>query len=287
MNWKILQEPYPFNNSFKKEVISSLLFGGFVFCFLYFLQPFGISSWHSDTKTLQLLGYGLVTTFCLFSNYLIFSALFPQWYSKKTWTVGKNIFFTTLVFFTIGLGNLLYSVSQDFLDFSMESFWFYQGLTLVVGIFPVVVSTLFVYNLRLKHMVLEAAQLNEAVDHKQENNTNQISIPSQNKSEELNLDVEALLAIKAVENYIEVYANENGKLSKTVLRNTLKNAEESLASIKSISKCHKSYLVNLKQVKHFSGNAQGLALDFGSNVELSVPVSRAYVNAIKPNLQEK
>jgi DNA-binding LytR/AlgR family response regulator len=219
--------------------------------------------------------------------YLIFNVLFPNWYSEKTWTVGKNIFYTTLVFFIIGFGNLLYSVSRGFLDFSIESFWFYQGLTLAVGIFPVVVSTLFVYNIRLKRMVLEAAQLNQEVNNKTENNSDQITIPSQNKSEELNLNVEALLAIKAVENYIEVYANENGKLTKTILRNTLKNAEESLATIKNISKCHRSYLVNLKQVQHFSGNAQGLTLDFGNLVDLSVPVSRAYVYSIKSSLKKR
>jgi hypothetical protein len=287
MNWNVLKEPYPFTKSLKREVISSLAFGGFVFCFLFFLQPFGISNWESETKGLQLFGYGLVTTFCLFSMYLIFNVLFPNWYSEKTWTVGKNIFYTTLVFFIIGFGNLLYSVSRGFLDFSIESFWFYQGLTLAVGIFPVVVSTLFVYNIRLKRMVLEAAQLNQEVNNKTENNSDQITIPSQNKSEELNLNVEALLAIKAVENYIEVYANENGKLTKTILRNTLKNAEESLATIKNISKCHRSYLVNLKQVQHFSGNAQGLTLDFGNLVDLSVPVSRAYVYSIKSSLKKR
>lgn len=135
-------------------------------------------------------------------------------------------------------------------------------------------------------MVTEAAQLNEAVDSRPKIDSDQIIIPSQNKSEELNLDVEELLAIKAVENYIEVYAKHNGKLSKTVLRNTLKNAEESLASVNNVSKCHRSYLVNLKKVNHFSGNAQGLTLNFGESVELSVPVSRAYVKAIKENLNK-
>ena len=137
--------------------------------------------------------------------------LFPKWYSEKTWTVGKNILFTTLVFFSIGLGNLLYSVSQGFFDFSLESFWFYQGLTLTVGIFPVVISTLLVYNLRLKTMVKEATQLNQAVQNETQLGTETIHIPSQNKSEELNLNSQELLAIKAIENYIEVYANQEVK----------------------------------------------------------------------------
>ena len=196
----------------------------------------------------------------------------------------KNILFTTLVFFTIGLGNLLYSVSQGFLDFSLKSFWFYQGLTLSVGIFPVVISTLFVYNMSLKTMVREANQLNLAVNIDKKSDVEIIHIPSHNKSEELSLNSEELLAIKAVENYIEVYANHEGKLNKTVLRNTLKNIEESLTVVKHINKCHRSYLVNLEKVKHFTGNAQGLTLNFGESIELSVPVSRAYVKTIKESL---
>ena len=100
----------------------------------------------------------------------------------------------------------------------------------------------------------------------------------------MNLNSQELLAIKAIENYIEVYAYQHGKLNKTVLRNTLKNAEESLIGLKNISKCHRSYLVNLEKVKHFSGNAQGLTLNFGNSLELSVPVSRAYVKTIKESL---
>mgnify|MGYP003750670627 CR=1 FL=1 len=112
----------------------------------------------------------------------------------------------------------------------------------------------------------------------------QSHIPSQNKSEELNVNSQELLAIKAVENYIEVYANQEGKLNKTVLRNTLKNAEESLTGVKHINKCHRNYLVNLEKVKRFTGNAQGLTLNFGESIELSVPVSRAYVKTIKESL---
>ncbi len=92
-------------------------------------------------------------------------------------------------------------------------------------------------------MVYEAGQLNQAVHSETEDVGDRIVIPSQNKSEDLTLNVEELLVIKAVENYIEVHANENGKLSKTILRNTLNNAEVSSGSIKNLIKCHRSYLV--------------------------------------------
>ena len=127
MNWKVLHEPYPFDNSKKRTITTAIAFGAFVFMFLYFFQPFGLSNYNSDKKTLQLFGYGLVTTFCLLSNYILFSTLFKKWYNKQSWTVLKNIQYTIWVFFTIGSGNLLYSVSQQFLPFSWDGFLFYQG----------------------------------------------------------------------------------------------------------------------------------------------------------------
>lgn len=286
MNWKTLQEPYPFDSSLKKTIISSVGFGLFVFLFLHLFQPFGLSNYSSDKKTLQLFGYGLITTFCLFSNHLLFSTLFSNWFNRQTWTVLKNILFTTWVFFTIGSGNLIYSVSQGFIPFSIDGYLFYQGVTLMVGLFPVVFSTLLVYHSRLKSMVKQADGLNTSLLNKQQTNASKLEIPSQNKSENISIETTELLTVKAVENYVELYSIEGDKIKKEIVRNTLKTIEETFTSSKHIQRCHRSYLVNLQKVKHFSGNAQGLTLNFGSEINLSIPVSRAYVKEIKTRLEQ-
>lgn len=285
MNWKILQEPYPFDGSLKKATYTALAFGFFVFFFLAFFQPFGINNWHSETKTVELFGYGLVTTFCLFSNAFVFTILCPKWYSEKTWTVGKNILFTCWVFFFIGFGNLVYSVYQGYLDFTLQGFLFYQGLTVAIGIFPVVFSTFLVYNRRFQSMSKAAEDLNESI-HVNEKVEDKIELPSQNKSEQLVLNIDDLLAVKSIENYVEVIHLENETENRTILRNTLKNIEQVLLPVSSISKCHRSYLVNLKKVNHFSGNAQGLMLNFEHEGKLEVPVSRSYVKSIKSKLTD-
>lgn len=284
MNWKIIYEPYPFDDSLKKAVISAIAFGLFVFVFLRFFQPFGLGNWESESKTIILLGYGLVTTFCLFSNFLIFKTLAPNWYSVKTWTVGKNIVYTLWMFFTIGLGNLLYSVFQNFIPFTLEGFWFYQALTLTVGVFPVIFSTLLVYNRRLSAMQKTAAGLNSSI-HEHPDSAKLITIPSQNKSENTELNSNNILAIKSIENYVEIYHESEQELKKEVIRNTLKNIESTFSELQSVKKCHRSYLVNLDKVEKFKGNAQGLTLSFEIEPTLEVPVSRAFVKEIKLALE--
>lgn len=286
MKWNIFREPYPFNESTKKTILSAIFFGLFVFLFLRIFQPFGLNNYHSDQKSIKLLGYGAVTTFTLITNYLIFSKLFPKWFNRESWTVIKNISYATWMFFCIGFGNLLYSVSQGFFRFTLNDFLLFQGITLLVGLIPVTISTFTVYNKRLSASLKQANELNSTIGKGKESHTI-VNIPSKNKSEELKIDIHSLLAVKAVENYVEVYLQQNNTITKEVLRNSLKDIELSLTHFDFIQKCHRSYLVNLQLVKHFSGNAQGLTLNFDPRLDLKVPVSRSYVKRIKESLQKQ
>lgn len=284
INWKIFQEPYPFDNSYKRAIASAFFFGLFIFLFLLFFQPFGLVNYHSDAKTLEIAGYGLVTTLCLLSNFFLFSFLFPKWYSKETWTVGKNILYTLWMFFTIGLGNLLYSVYQNYLDLNFQGFVFYQFMTLLVGALPVIFSTLLVYNRRMKSMIKEAKYLTDSLVVNEKKNSPTVDIPSLSKSENVSIQPETLLLVKAVENYIEIHSIENDGFKKEIVRTTFKSVNQAFSGIEYIQKCHRSYLVNLNQVEEFSGNAQGLTLKFKQNFDKDVPVSRAYVKEIKLKL---
>ncbi|MEX2380039.1 MAG: LytTR family DNA-binding domain-containing protein [Vicingaceae bacterium] len=281
MKANILQQAYPFNTSLRKEVIGALLFGLFIFLFLIVFQPFGLQYYESEHKTWQLLTYGLITTSALLVSNSLFKWLLPKWYSKKTWTVGKNMLYTFCMFFLIGSANLLYSVYLGFLPLTLKGFLHYQGLTLLIGSFPVIISTLIVHQNRLKNALKEANTLNQTISKENTLNNELITIPSKNKSEELKLKLNQLLFIKSVENYIEVYCEGEKGLEKHILRNTLKEIETALSPYPKIKRCHRSYLINLKKVASFSGNAQGLSIQLNSTSKEDIPVSRSYVAEIK------
>ncbi len=285
MKWKVLHELYPFDESPQRAIRSAIFFGAFVFCFLYFFQPFGLSYYNSEKKTLQLVGYGLVTSFCLLINFFGLRFFFPKSYNKASWTVLKNIIYTVWMFFIIGLGNSIDSISQGFISFSIDSFLFYQGLTLIIGLFPVTISTFFIYNRRLSAMVKEAKQLNHDFIQSEASSETQIEIPSLAKADGLKVDINSLVFIKAVENYVELYLLEQSELQKKLIRNTLKNTEAALTQFEQIKKCHRSYLVNLQHVDRFSGNAQGLTLHLKEDLALTIPVSRSFVKTIKNQLK--
>lgn len=286
MKWKIFHEPYPFDPSLKKSFFSSLLFGAFIFLFLILFQPFGLRNYEHEYKVFHLLGYGLVTSACLFSSNLFFSLFLKDWFSKAKWTVGKNVIYTLWVFFLIGLGNLLYSSFLSFIDLSLNGFIQYQVITVLVGIFPVIISTFFKYNQRLKRALREAAELNANVQHANPDE-NILDLPSKNKSESLRLKLSDLLAIKAEENYVEVITSRGNEVQKSMLRNTLRDMENYFSAYPFVKKCHRSYLVNLQKVNNFSGNAQGLNLMFDAETAIQIPVSRSFVSDIKKQLKAK
>jgi len=280
MNLGVLNQPYPLDLNWKKEITSAIFYGLFIFSFLHFFQPFGLSFYEDEHKTFHLLGYGLVTTGVLLLVNTASRLLLPNWYAEKSWTVGKNILYTTLILFLIGTANLLYSVWLEFLNLNFKGFLFYQGVTLAVGFFPVTIGTLISYSKQLKRSVKAAKQLNSQLKP-QVKKQDLLKIPSRNKSENLELPLTDLLLIKSVENYVEVYRLKEEEKQKEVLRNTLSDIEEFLKPYPSVKRCHRSYLVNLDQVSSFSGNAQGLKLKFREADGAEVPVSRKYVKPIK------
>lgn len=281
MKANILHQAYPFNTSWRKEIIGASLFGLFIFLFLLLFQPFGLQNYESEHKVRQLLSYGLITTASMLFSSFIFRIFFSKWYSKKTWTVGKNIVYTLWVFFLIGFVNLLYSVYLGFLPLTLKGFLNYQGITLLVGSFPVIISTLIVYQKRLKAALKEANALNQSISVENTLKDETISIPSKNKSEQVELKLNQLLFIKSVENYVEVHIESESGLKKHILRNTLKEVDNALEAYSKIKRCHRSYLVNLKKVASFSGNAQGLSLQLKGMQTEEIPVSRSYVAEMK------
>jgi len=90
---------------------------------------------------------------------------------------------------------------------------------------------------------------------------------------------ENLLYLEAAENYINICYLNKGKVSKYMLRETLKKAEESFAGTE-IIRCHRSYIVNFGKVKVIRRDKDGLTLELDNPSVIDIPVSKTYVNSV-------
>ena len=96
------------------------------------------------------------------------------------------------------------------------------------------------------------------------------------------------LYAEAEGNYIKVNYRSagSGKIVQKLLRLTMKQAEEAMAACPFIIRCHRAFLVNVRQVVKVDGNSQGYRLRL-EGCEEEVPVSRAYSKEVKRLIENK
>jgi len=267
-----LSQRYPYEENKWKLIIPISLFIGL---FMVIFQPFGLNDVGTQLKFLMLAGYGLVTFIILISNLVLIPALFPNTFREEKWTIGKELFFLLWILFTVGLGNLLYSTwVMDFL-LTLNNMLIFQAYTLVVGIIPITALTLIKQNY-LKHKNEERAKIissSLAGLTQNEPTAEKVKFGSDTGKEQVSLLVSDLLFIKSDGNYITVGYLRNGKMTKTMLRNTMKYAADLMEPYPFILQCHRSWLVNLGRIKKVSGNSQGLRL-LVEGFDEEIPVAR-------------
>ncbi len=288
---RTLQKPYQLQTSVARRWLTCVLFSSFVFLFLFIFRPFGLAALSQRIFTISL-GYGL-TTFAVMAllNIVVFTSL-PAWFAEEHWTVGHEGLWAMINISLIGLANLFFGGFVQQFHVSLRALFIIETYTLAIGIFPVSISILL-KEARLKRKYEQGSglintQLNtgepsEPLRPLAASGNGLLIIPSENGGDDLGLKPGDLLYIRAADNYVEVFYLQQNQVKRKLIRNSLKNVAEKLASDTQLFRCHKSYLVNLNQVKHVSGNAQGYKLHL-HQTEVLVPVSRQWNDEIKNRL---
>lgn len=283
---KLLSAPYPHSSYVKKHWRNAFIMGLFVFLFLFGFQPFGLNEYPGELLALTF-GYGMTCFISMVILNVVIPTLFVNFFSEQKWTVAKQIIWSLINVAFIGLANLLYSNFADIANFSIQNLVQFELYTIAIALFPLLLFILSNYQRLTYKFEKSATIINQSIKELQQNikrnSDESIEIDSENLSESLRLNPTDLIYIQSADNYITVYFYQFGKLSSTVLRNTLKSLEEQLINYPYLFRCHKSYLVNLNKVERISGNAQGYKLHIEGLSEL-IPVSRSHNKTIKDKL---
>ena len=157
----------------------------------------------------------------------------------------------------------------------VERFMDLLFITLLVLAIPYSLSWLWL-SLKDKRMKLESLTRNTSQEFKEKK-----MISFRDETEKLRFSIKSrdILFVESTDNYVTVHTNEEGKLKKVMLRNTMKRLEKELEGTL-IQRCHRSYMVNfenIKLVKLISTNLY-IYLDFPE--EIRIPVSRTYAEHV-------
>jgi hypothetical protein len=268
----ILNQPFPRNTSFSRSCINAVSSGVIVTLFLRVFQPFGFGQAPVSNLNLFAAGYGIITVLTVFA-FAGFEKIFPSWFLENKWTVGKNILLYLLIIFFIGSFNFVYTVFTARMPLNMEAFFSFQIYTLFVTFIVVAAITMFKYFRLVNYYRSEGEKVEqEVLKIKQPSGSAELIFKSENEKDTLQIPLKALLYIEATDNYCKFIFKKDNKLAISILRSSMKKIEDQIKHSE-LFRCHRTYIVQLKNVKRVSGNSQGYRLHFENFTE-SVPVSR-------------
>ncbi len=318
MKLSILNQPFPINDSlwFRQRAAG---FGLFVFFFLLLFQPFSLHLYNIRQLLFTALIYGSISFITIWSSGFVFDHIITPQMKEESWTLGKQIVFNILLMICITLCNVF--ATQVMHGIRLPLWWYFSMLRWVImmGVIPIVVSELIAYNWHLRKHLNNARQITTAIEEVQisvknknaspshtdlparitiaadidqstversVSPSNEIVITGENYGDRLVLPVEKLLAVQALDNYVNIYWEEHGILQTTLIRNTLTHVAEQLKNISCIFKSHRGWLVNIHRVQKVEGNAQSLKLHVAL-LSATVPVSRSNISSYRLLYKQK
>ncbi len=259
-----LNRPYPMIETNQERFSLALTLGLVVGIVLLIFQPFGIRD-IDQIKFLCVSGFGVVTTLSTLTLLYITYLLQIMRLISSKWTVAKQFIFWNSLITVITLGNWALNVSiSEAIMIKEHSLLDFVVITLAVGIVPLIVSIFFSEKNLRKRNSITAETLNKEL---KTNHT---------KNEDLPVSTAQFLYAKTEGNYVQIFASQG---EPTLIRITMRDLEALYIDEPQITRCHRSYMVNLQSVTTVKGNASGLILPLSNSS--SIPVSRAYVENIR------
>ena len=267
----ILNQVLPFLNTRKDKWQFIVFVNLFTALFLLIFQPFGVNNYDPTHQirwelVLATIGFGLFNGVVMaVYEFFIVPLLFPKL------TVLKFCYRIFLLLFLLSFSSFwFYNFLGNFHDWHFTSFLGFVRDVYFMAIIPVAV--LLLYFIYKNEVAKNKSLLAKPLDHEL------IWLVAENKKDKLGVKLEELLFIEAQDNYVAIYQQINGSVKKNLMRSSLKNIETQLANT-AVQRCHRSFLVNLKQVKLANGNAHQYQL-FINAWEQPILVSRNYVSKI-------
>ena len=280
-----LNKAYYLDASIRHRLLQALAFSSFVFVFLSFFRPFGIHQLGSLAVSIAFDFAGLTFVCMLLLNILVPKA-FPKFFHEEAWTVGRELFYSSVNVVFIGLANGLLSIYLKLADAHFSVLAMFLVYTLSIAIFPISGSIIYKEMRARKQYEEGSAHLNEVIVPIKLEEEELIVLKGQNGEDFLQVHAGQLLYLVSADNYVEVHYLNNNQTVKKLLRNPLKIYEVQLIPYLHFWRCHKSYLVNLNRVERVSGNAQGYKLHLLGTTE-QVPVSRSNNTVLKEKLKNQ
>ena len=270
------QKPIPPYLNEKQNIIRLVLFTSlFALVFINAYSPFGVDKWYNVTSLMFLI-YSSLTILTGVLVVVISRILMYHVSKKYSINLWQYLLWIFAEIFSMALAYALFEKiflkdARLFTDLIKNS----SRNTALVLLLPYSILWLYFSWRDKKEQIEKLGDLPAYPD----STRNMIPFYDDKGILKFSIKKENLLYLESAENYVNICYLNKGKVSKYLLRDTLKKIEESFSGTE-IVRCHRSYIVNFEKVKVIRKDKDGLMLEFDNPSVTDIPVSKTYVNAV-------
>lgn len=276
-----LNKQYPFSEDlkFNLQAVSGVSLG--LFLFLLFFQPLNPATAIFDKKLLILTAFGGITFLLLVLLRIIIPSFSPGIFNTQKWNLKKEILLHVIFVVLNSVAYTFFAAYVGKIEITFSQVVKIVLISLIPVLFIVVIYEYQFLKSRIKNLLNQ-----NTGDLPTENNSETailIEFESENQEENFHLFPEQIILIKAASNYIEIVFKQKDKVSRRLIRNTLKNTEKQISNYPFLLRCHRSCIVNLNSIQKIHKSPEGLKLDL-YDYPHEVNVSRQYILKLKEAL---
>lgn len=259
----------------RKNTIIQIAFTAiFALVFIVAYRPFGYDNWYGNIGNLKLFG-GTIAVVLMGMVVIILSRIY-MYFFQKTHEVTLAAYIWFIVSEIILLGAFYTSLEIFILDDKRTAFsLFFNAVqnTSLILLIPYTICILFFAWNDIKRKLEQVVQ--------QFRDPAEVFIPFKDEKGTLRLTLKSMniLYLESNDNYVNIYYLDNNKKKSYLVRNSLKMLEKNLKEYP-IYRCHRSYSVNIKNVKMIIKAKKGYELILNTEPEESLPVSKSYEKKI-------
>lgn len=281
----ILRQPYPFYANTRQAWQLVVLISFFIGLFCLIFTPFDLNFLPVGIKSAVALGFGVVTFLASTLNMVMMPRIFPKLFKESQWTVWKELIWVCWMVLFIATLNYVYA--QFFFDARDPWLGYLETLkyTAVIAVMPALGVIFYKQIYQYRQNLKEVAYLNDILTSNQAGDlSDRVVLSSSNGNDHLKIDHRDIAFIASAGNYVEIFYREAGQDKKMLIRNKISAMVEQLAGYPLLQRCHRTFIVNIKEVSYLEGNSQGYKLHL-LNREDIIPVSRSFSGNIKKMIE--
>jgi DNA-binding LytR/AlgR family response regulator len=271
-----MYKPIPSYLTAKRNIVQLVLFtAAFALFFINVYEPFGVNVWFKITRW-QLLFYSSLIT--LTGVLIVVASRIIMYYLSRRLSLNYWQYFLWVLvevllmalFFTLYIRLILHDERflPDIFKLSIQN-------TALLLLLPYSISWLY-FSWKDKNLAIAQMTQGQPLP-----DTSKLMVPFNDEKGILRFSVkmENLLYLEASDNYVSIYYLNKEKITRFLLRNTLKNMEEDLKGTELV-RCHRSYMVNCDKVRVIRREKEGVRLELDLPTAIDLPVTKTYLENV-------